>query len=191
MKIFVEKITKITEIVQVQKLLENNKIEENFQDLRNEYDSKISLLNFDDFKEFNTQEEDKILKGDILKLQETLVKKSIAEVLNEVTELYEMAQHNKNITRILMERIAAANSMVCILRDDDLASKDYTSLQRLVQVLQNMKIFVEKITKITEIVQVQKFLENNKIEENFQDLRQEYDSKIRLLKFDDFKEFNT
>src|SRR5688572_11114668 len=81
--------------------------------------------------------------------------KDVNEILSKVTELYETAQHNKNITKILMERIAAANSTVNILQDD-LTSKDYTSLQRLVQVLQQMRKYIEEIVQFNT---VQKFLE--------------------------------
>src|SRR5436190_5648635 len=107
----------------VQKILEVSTIEKKFKDLRKEYDTSISLLNLIDFKKFNSQEEDKLLKEDTEKMQKflaDLAKKSIAEILNEVTELYKTAQHNKNITKILMQRIAAANSAASILRDVDL-----------------------------------------------------------------------
>ena len=88
-------------------------------------------------KKFNAQEEDKILREDV----EKILKFQADDILKEITELFKMAQHNKNITKMLMERIDAANS--AILRSDDL---DYNNLQRLVQVLQSMKKFIEKIT---------------------------------------------
>ena len=83
-------------------------------------------------------------KEDVEKYLAVLAKNKIAEIHNKVIELYETAQYNKNITRILMERIATANSA---LQDDDLASKDYTSLQRFVQDLQNMKKYIDEITQ--------------------------------------------
>ena len=53
----------------------------------------------------------------------------VAEIFNEATDLYKMAQHNKDITEKLMQRIDAANSAVSVLRDD-LSSKDF--IQKLV-----------------------------------------------------------
>src|SRR5436190_19839243 len=86
-----------------------------------------------------------------------------------------------------MERISAANSAVSVLQDN-LASKDHTNLQRLVQVLQEMKEYIEDITKYNK---VQKFLEAKTVEQKFKDLRKEYDDSISLFNFDDFKKFNT
>ncbi|CAI2163025.1 16492_t:CDS:2 [Funneliformis geosporum] len=108
--------------------------------------------------------------------------KDVSEILNKVTELYRTAQHNKNITKILTERIAAAYSSVCILqtREDLFTSKNYSSLQRLVHVLQKMKKFVEEITQYNT---VQKFLGAKLIEKHFEDLCKEYDSSISLLNF--------
>ncbi|CAG8552513.1 14426_t:CDS:2 [Funneliformis mosseae] len=108
--------------------------------------------------------------------------KDVGDILNKVTELYRTAQHNKNITKILTERIAAAYSAVCILqtREDLFTSKNYSSLQRLVHVLQKMKKYIEEITQYNK---VQKFLGAKMIEKQFEELRKEYDSSISLLNF--------
>src|ERR1043166_4418129 len=74
--------------------------------------------------------------------------KDVGEILIKIMDLYNTAQHNKKITKLLAERIAAANSAVSILREDDLHTPThYANLQRLVQVLQNMKKFSEDITQ--------------------------------------------
>jgi len=108
--------------------------------------------------------------------------KDVAEILNSVTDLYRTAQHNKNITKILTERIAAAYSAVSILqtREDLFTSKNYSSLQRLVQVLQKMKKYIKEITQYNT---VQKFLGAKLIENQFKELCKEYDSSISLLNF--------
>src|SRR6266540_3738484 len=89
--------------------------------------------------------------------------RDVADILNKVIDLYKTAQHNKNITKILMERIIAANSAVNLLqaREDLFTSKNYTSLQRLVQVLQKMKKYIEEITQYNT---VQKFIGAKSIE---------------------------
>ncbi|CAI2181198.1 9450_t:CDS:2, partial [Funneliformis geosporum] len=73
----------------------------------------------------------------------------VSDILNKVIVLYKTAQHNKNITKVLVERIIAASSAVEMLkaREDLFTLKNYTSLQRLIQVLQKMKKFIEEITQ--------------------------------------------
>ncbi|RIA93202.1 hypothetical protein C1645_27432 [Glomus cerebriforme] len=111
--------------------------------------------------------------------------KQISVIFGQATELYKTAQHNQNIAKILTERIIAANSFVNILylREDIFNSYYYISLQRLVQVLINMKNYIEEITQYNT---VQKFLEPEMIkmiEKKFKDLCKEYDSSINVLNF--------
>src|ERR1043166_6751221 len=82
--------------------------------------------------------------------------KNESEVLSKVTELYKAAQHNKKIIKLLMERIAAANFALGLLRNDNLHTlTHYTNLQRLVQVIQKMKTYSEEIAQYNKL---QKFL---------------------------------
>ncbi|CAI2198596.1 14386_t:CDS:2, partial [Funneliformis geosporum] len=106
----------------------------------------------------------------------------VTDILNVVIDLYKTAQHNKNITKVLMERIIAANSAVEILkaREDLFTLKNYTSLQILIQVLQKMKKFIEEITQYNT---VQKFLWPKLIEKRFKELCKDYESSISLLDF--------
>uniref|UniRef100_U9UEP2 Protein kinase domain-containing protein n=1 Tax=Rhizophagus irregularis (strain DAOM 181602 / DAOM 197198 / MUCL 43194) TaxID=747089 RepID=U9UEP2_RHIID len=108
--------------------------------------------------------------------------KDVSDIFSKVADLYRSAQHNKNITGILMERISAANTSVGILqaREDLLNSNYYKSLQRLVRVLRNMKKFIEDITQYNT---VQKFLGAKKIESEFKELCKEYDSSMTSLNF--------
>ena len=76
-----------------------------------------------------------------------------------------------------MERISAANSAVNIC-DNLYTSKDYNNFQRLVQVLQDMKKYIEEITQYNA---VQKFLKSKSIEDNFEDLCKEYDANINCI----------
>ncbi|CAB4391632.1 unnamed protein product [Rhizophagus irregularis] len=106
--------------------------------------------------------------------------KDVSNILSKVIELYRSAQHNKNITRILVERISVASASINVLhaRDDLLTSTYYKILQRLVQVLHNMKEYIEEITQYNT---VQKFLGTEMIEKKFKELCKEYDSCIILL----------
>ncbi|CAG8496921.1 4403_t:CDS:2 [Rhizophagus irregularis] len=116
--------------------------------------------------------------------------RDVFEIFSKVTDLYRSAQHNKNITMILMQRISTANISVNILqaREDLLTSIYYKSLQRLVQVLHNMIKFIEDITQYNT---VQKFLGAKKIENGFKELCKEYDSSMTLLNFNLLVNFNT
>ncbi|CAG8723439.1 4460_t:CDS:2 [Rhizophagus irregularis] len=107
--------------------------------------------------------------------------KDVSNILSKVIELYRSAQHNKNITRILVERISVASASINVLhaRDDLLTSTYYKILQRLVQVLHNMKEYIEEITQYNT---VQKFLGTEMIEKKFKELCKEYDS-LQLSKF--------
>src|ERR1051325_3862071 len=72
----------------------------------------------------------------------------VANILSKVANLYHSAQHNKKITKILLDRITAANIAVSVLHDDDLyTSAHHANLQKLVRVLQNMRIYSEDITQ--------------------------------------------
>ncbi|CAB4434222.1 unnamed protein product [Rhizophagus irregularis] len=116
--------------------------------------------------------------------------KDVSDIFSKVTELYRSAQHNKNITRILLERVSAANISVNILqaREDLLTSIYYKSLQRLVGVLHNMNEFIKEITQYNT---VQKFLVAKKIENEYKELCKEYDSSMTLLSFNLLVKFNT
>src|ERR1043166_6021637 len=84
-----------------------------------------------------------------------------SETVSKIAKLYNDAQHNKKITKLLMDRIAAANFAVSILRDDDLyTSTHYANLQRLVQVLHKMKKFSEETAQYDTL---QKFLADNTV----------------------------
>src|SRR5438045_9180516 len=84
-----------------------------------------------------------------------------------------------------MERISVVNSAINILqkREDLFTSHYYTSLQRLVRVLQAMIKFVKEI-------QHNEFLKAKIIKKKFKSLSKEYDNSVSLLDFFDFKKFN-
>ncbi|RIA99651.1 kinase-like domain-containing protein [Glomus cerebriforme] len=114
--------------------------------------------------------------------------KDVADILNKVIDLYSTAQHNKRITKLLIERIAAANSAIMILREEDLySSRHYINLQKFVEVLQKMKNYSEEITQYSK---VQKFLGAQKIEEKFTDLCKDYENGIRVLNLNLMIDFN-
>src|SRR6266480_108437 len=91
--------------------------------------------------------------------------KEVAEILGKINELYSTAQHNKKITKLLRERIAVANSTVCILQGEDLyTAVHFAGLQRLNQVLRKMQNYIEKISDYNAL---QNFLGAKNIETQF------------------------
>src|SRR3954462_2011051 len=94
--------------------------------------------------------------------------KEVAGILEKFMDLYNAAQHNKRIAKLLLERITAANSAVNFLRYDDLySSTQYANLQSLVKVLQEMKSYAEGITQYNTL---KKFLGGKTIETRFNEL---------------------
>lgn len=121
-----------------QKNLKNKMIKKRFTELCGEYDSRISLLNFNLLVDlmFSDQEEDNDTTFDAVELAT-----SVSDIFSKSTELNGSTQHDKKITKILVERIYAVCTSVNILqaREELLTSTYYKSLQRLAQVLHNMK----------------------------------------------------
>ncbi|GBC03161.1 hypothetical protein RclHR1_00500009 [Rhizophagus clarus] len=105
--------------------------------------------------------------------------KDVNDIISEVTDLCKSAQHCKNIVKILLERISTVNVSINILQArGDLTSTYYKSLQRLLQILQGIKIYSKEITQYNT---VQKFLGTNTVEKKFKELCEEYDSSIISL----------
>src|SRR3954447_11746659 len=75
----------------------------------------------------------------------------------------------KKITKNLMDRIAAANFLISLLRDDSRTdtSSHYANLQSLVEVLQKMKTYSEEITQYNTLLN---FLESKSIDKQFNEL---------------------
>ncbi|CAB4435686.1 unnamed protein product [Rhizophagus irregularis] len=203
MKKYIEEITQYNT---VQDFLKDKIIEDKFKDLREEYNNTcIDLLNFDNCKKFNEQDEDKILKEDIkelIKFQTILAEsitgmnmkqisdntiyfelffpliKDVASIFNSSMDLYHKVQHKK-ITKILIDRITKATNTVniYILQDNDdnlYTSKNHVNLQRLVQVLQDMKNFIAE-----ELTQNNLLIES--VKSKIIELCNEYDTCISLL----------
>ncbi|CAB4382351.1 unnamed protein product [Rhizophagus irregularis] len=194
-----QNMIKFVKETQYNESLKVKTIKKRFKSLNKEYDNSISLLDFFDFKKFNAQEEDKILKEDIeefLKFQTASMINTIVKILDEVKELCKKAQHNKKIAVILTKRISKVISLIEIIQQkDDLFTSHYedshhNNLRRLIlQVPQNMKKYIEEITQYDTM---QELLETETFEKKFKDLRNEYNDivKISLLNFNinfDFK----
>jgi hypothetical protein len=78
-----------------------------------------------------------------------------------------------------MDRIAAAESAVKLLQEDDLySSEQYTNLQAFTQVLKKMETYSEEITQYNKL---RKYLVAKTIESRYRELCSDYDRGINLL----------
>ncbi|CAB5381006.1 unnamed protein product [Rhizophagus irregularis] len=163
-----------------QKNLKNKMIKKKFPELCEEYDSSISLLNFNLLVDlmFSDQEENYDTIFDAVELAT-----SVSDIFSKSTESNGSTQHNKNIAKILTERVSAVITSVNILqaREESLTSTYYKGLQRLIQVLHSMKKFIGEIVQHSKMQMY--LVGNKKIKKEFKDLCEEYDSSINLLNF--------
>ncbi|RIA99652.1 kinase-like domain-containing protein [Glomus cerebriforme] len=114
--------------------------------------------------------------------------KDVNDIFNKVMNLYNTAQHSKKKIKLLIERIGTANSAVSILREENLYTLHYyNNLQRLIQVLQKMRKYIEELIQYNKM---KKLLKSKSIKKMFKDLCEEYDMSIRLLNLINFETLN-
>ncbi|CAI2171462.1 15560_t:CDS:2 [Funneliformis geosporum] len=104
----------------------------------------------------------------------------VVKILDNAVQMYVIAQHNKNICKLLIQRIGVANSQISILKTqkDLFTTESYESLQKLVNLLGLMRNFIGDISKYGKI---RKYLEGKTIQQTYQELCKEYDSSINFL----------
>ncbi|RIA96769.1 kinase-like domain-containing protein [Glomus cerebriforme] len=111
----------------------------------------------------------------------------IAHIVSDIIKLYQTAEHNKRICGSLLSRATAAETAVNMLKirrlenEDVFKSKEYyRNFQKLVIVIGKIKDFIEEVSQIKGL---RKFLAANSIEEQFQNLTEEFDGLMRVLNF--------
>ncbi|CAI2162738.1 18464_t:CDS:2 [Funneliformis geosporum] len=110
----------------------------------------------------------------------------IAKIFNETVEIYQAAQYNKKICRILLDRVQIADTAVRNIKIHREESKEFFSeknlfnLQRLLNVIVKICKFVEEISQLKGLY---KYLNSKNIEKSVKELMNEFDSTIQLLEF--------
>ncbi|CAG8678192.1 14423_t:CDS:2, partial [Funneliformis mosseae] len=110
----------------------------------------------------------------------------IGNVLNEIVEIVQAAEHNKRTCKALLQRVRAAGLAVFdlkIRRDENkefFVNRNYLYLQNLVNVVINIKKFVKEISQMNTLI---KYLKAKGVEKTFKRLCREFDSWINLLSF--------
>src|ERR1044072_7809091 len=110
----------------------------------------------------------------------------VDKIFNKVKNL-RTTEHNERITQVLIDRISKVKFAISNLREEDLCNEThYYNLKKLIQVLEDMEEYAEKVTHYNSM---QIFLEAKTNEQKFKDLRKEYDASTSLFNFVDFKKF--
>ncbi|CAG8511754.1 389_t:CDS:2, partial [Acaulospora colombiana] len=111
----------------------------------------------------------------------------IVNMVNEIVQIYQTAEHNKRICGSLMSRATAAENSVNLLtirrseNEDLFRSKEfYMNFRKLVTVIEKIKMFIEEVSQIKGL---RRFLSARSIEDEFQDLTEEFDGMMRILNF--------
>jgi hypothetical protein len=110
----------------------------------------------------------------------------VANILDQIVDLYQSAEHNKRICGSLIDRVSAAEAAVRnlkIRRDQNKSffnQKNLILLQRLVHNIQQIKRFVSEVSQLKGLT---KYVQAKSIERNFKDLCRDFDSNVGTLNF--------
>ncbi|GBC03860.1 hypothetical protein RclHR1_05370005 [Rhizophagus clarus] len=110
----------------------------------------------------------------------------VANILDQIVELYHSAEHNKRICGALIDRVSAAEAAVRnlkIRRDQNknfFNQKNLILLQRLVNNIHQIKKFVGEVSQLKGLT---KYVQAKSIEKSFKELCRDFDSNISTLNF--------
>ncbi|CAG8514450.1 5886_t:CDS:2 [Scutellospora calospora] len=110
----------------------------------------------------------------------------IISVTDEITLIYQSAEHNKRISRALIDRLAAVESAVRLLKIDKDDNKEFFNQENFV-VMQKLSDNIHKTKKfigeVTQLKGLSKYIQAKSIKTAFFDLTSEFDSYINTLNF--------
>ncbi|CAG8823307.1 29878_t:CDS:1, partial [Racocetra persica] len=110
----------------------------------------------------------------------------IVSFTDEITGIYQSAEHNKRISRVLVDRVAAADSSIRLLkihRDDNkdfFNQENFVVMQKLSDNIQKIKKFIAEVTQLKGLT---KYIHAKSIENTFFELTSEFDGYTNTLKF--------
>ncbi|CAG8472816.1 3743_t:CDS:2 [Cetraspora pellucida] len=110
----------------------------------------------------------------------------IVSVTDEITIIYQSAEHNKRISRVLVDRIAAVETSIRLLKihkDDNkefFNQENFVVMQKLSDNIQKIKKFIGEVTQLKGLT---KYIHAKSIKNTFFDLTSEFDGYINTLKF--------
>ncbi|CAG8633736.1 5659_t:CDS:2 [Dentiscutata heterogama] len=107
-------------------------------------------------------------------------------VTDEITLIYQSAEHNKRISRVLVDRIASVETSIRLLKihkDDNkkfFNQENFVVMQKLSDNIQKIKKFIGEVTQLKGL---SKYIHAKSIKSTFFDLTNEFDGYINTLKF--------
>jgi hypothetical protein len=110
----------------------------------------------------------------------------IGNILNEVIDISQAAEHNKRTCECLLQRVYAANLAVLELKiqrnNQEFFNKNiFVCLQNLVAVITKIKKFVAEISQMKTLLKLKYIQLKGSIEKNFKELCREFDSCIASI----------
>ncbi|CAG8554977.1 6369_t:CDS:2, partial [Racocetra persica] len=122
--------------------------------------------------------------GETLKPMIPMLESALA-LIDEITQIFEKAQCNKNICRILKDRIIAAEAVIKLLQQriekgEKLDKVYQQTFLRFKNSLENIKNYTEEVSQIQGI---KRYLNVHEIKDKFIQLTSEYDTCIKDLNF--------
>ncbi|CAI2190218.1 11641_t:CDS:2 [Funneliformis geosporum] len=110
----------------------------------------------------------------------------VANILDQIVDLYQSAEHNKRICGVLIDRVSAAEAAVRnlkIRRDQNKTffnQQNLILLQRLVHNIQQIRRFVNEVSQVKGL---KKYAQAKSIEKSFNELCRDFDSHVATLHF--------
>ncbi|KAG9293214.1 hypothetical protein G9A89_010585 [Geosiphon pyriformis] len=107
----------------------------------------------------------------------------VTKLIRSIAELYQTAQHNKKICRLLLERVRIVEFAIedMITDKENLQQKEYyKNFTELLTVIRKIEKFIKKVSNVHGL---RKFLNAYSIEDEFKNLTQDFDDLIRALNF--------
>jgi len=108
-------------------------------------------------------------------------------MISELINIYETAQYNKKICNSLLDRARIAeiaiDNLIRRRKENEQKFKDqvwYEAFSRFVEVLEKLKVFADKISKLKGIKQ---YVKAGSIKERFENLTKEFDVTMNDLNF--------
>jgi hypothetical protein len=104
----------------------------------------------------------------------------IEDILDEVVDLIQEAEHNRRICDVLKQRVYVAYLAVFEIKvkrsnyQEFFNKKNYLYLQHLVTVIEHIKNFIENISKIKKLLKF-KYVQTKSIEKTFKELCKDFD----------------
>ncbi|RHZ79863.1 hypothetical protein Glove_140g132 [Diversispora epigaea] len=110
----------------------------------------------------------------------------IANILNQVIHIYDVAQHNKKICGVLLDRVTVADAAVRSLKIrrkeyiSFFTKSNYVALLGFANTIKEIRKFASEISQLSKI---SKYLRAESIDDTFRELAKKFDDYMNVLQF--------